>query len=265
MTTGIITHEFMPGEDVWVIYNQVGEISKSSFSRGGCPPRLDGSGIYEGKTVYYRADRLLTQLKEWYGVNLKGSDSTRDFNVLDVFPTHTHALVEYENRLVGSDVQNSIRINQMVYESESANTTHLVTHGFGIEDVGVEVYDASNHKIVPNSVILYDANNVIVEFNDPQDCKVIVVGEKDYSKEILNEVNNTRVRQYVYDAKRPNTIHNINHGFGMSSVSVSVYNSDGYELVASEVYIVDDNNVRVSFGVEPKLCKVVVIGEVDYG
>lgn len=181
MASGTLQYEFGPGDTVWVIYNQADCFPTSTSSRCGNPPLADTMSVREGTVIYYSADVLTTGLNEKYGVLLKNSDSTRDFNVEDVFATVTHALVEYENRISGT-TDDSTRVNQVTYESETPSISHIVTHNFGIADVSVEVYNTSGFKIVPSDIVLHDENTVIVNFeNVAINCKVVVTGRKDYS------------------------------------------------------------------------------------
>lgn len=181
MPSGTITHEFTPGDKVWVIYSQASDALVTNLSRSGCSPLMDGSGVVEGKVTYYRVDVLLTETKEWYGVTIKGSTSTRDFNIADIFPSLTHALVEYENRLSTGVGEASTRVRQFVYESEVPAEIHAVVHNFGFQDVIVQVYGKNGEKVNPLSIVLQDQNTAIIDFGMPYECKVVVVGKVNYS------------------------------------------------------------------------------------
>lgn len=176
-----IIYEFDPGDMVWVIYNQSASMQKSNYSRTGCASAMDATGVSEGKVVYYRADVLLTETKEWYGISMKGADTTRDFNVADVFETIEHAMYEYERRLGGAGTLPN-KVSQMVYDSVAPSTSHIVEHNFGFAEVSVEVYNTSGFKVVPTDVILQDENTVVVNFGtDSIDCKIVVTGRMNYS------------------------------------------------------------------------------------
>lgn len=60
-------------------------------------------------------------------------------------------------------------------ESFVSQTSVTLTHNLGSTDVVVEVFDASDNKILADRVGIVDLNNVILEFNRPQTGKAVLV------------------------------------------------------------------------------------------
>jgi hypothetical protein len=263
MPGGTLTYEFGPSDKVWVIYNQAGDGHTTSLSRTGCDTAMDSASVQEGKVIYYRADVLMTETKEWYGVNIKGGSSTRDFAVTDVFPTLNHALVEYENRLAGPE-ENSSRVRQFVYNSTVPATVHAITHNFGLKEVSLQVYGEDGYKINPENIILQDENTAIVEFDQSAiNCTVIVTGEMDYSY-YETDVDSVRTKQFVYTSTAPSAVHTVNHNFGIQEVSVQVYDLNGAKILPKSIILVDENTIQVGFDGTAIDCKIVVFGAIDY-
>lgn len=68
---------------------------------------------------------------------------------------------------------------QFVYDSTlngGTATSHTVTHSLGQRFVTVTVYDSTYNQILPQTVVLTDANTVTVTFNTTIQCYVVVMG-----------------------------------------------------------------------------------------
>ena len=54
-------------------------------------------------------------------------------------------------------------------------TSSTITHNLGTTNVVVDVFDASDNKMLADRVGIVDINNVILEFNRPQTGKIVVM------------------------------------------------------------------------------------------
>jgi hypothetical protein len=179
--SGTINYEYSPLEDIWVIYSQASEYRlKSSLSRSGYPPRVDGLGVGGGKVIYIHVDILQTGVKFVYGINMENTDTTREFAATDVFGSLSEALVEYEHRVSRGGKIPVQTMKQYVYHAANPLSIHNIKHDLAREDIVIVVYDEQDFQILPHEIIIEDENNIKVTFDQKKvKCKVVIVAGAD--------------------------------------------------------------------------------------
>lgn len=64
----------------------------------------------------------------------------------------------------------------LCYAADFASiTSSTITHNLGTTNVVVDIFDASDNKLLADRVGIVDLNNVIIEFNRPQTGKVVIL------------------------------------------------------------------------------------------
>ena len=256
---GTIKYEYSPLEDIFVIYSQAAEYRlKSSLSRSGYPPRVDGLGVGGGKVIYLHIDVLQTGIKLVYGINMENTDTTREFAATDVFGSLSEALVEYEHRVSGGTPVKTLK--QYVYYAAAPLAIHNIMHNLGRDDVVVAVYDEHNFQIIPHEVIIKDENNIQVTFDQLKvRCKVVVVAGVDLDSKKETNTNTQTMKQYVYQSSTPSPIHTIKHNLGSEDIGVFVYDDHDRQIIPHEITILDENSVEIKFGGDPVNCKALIV------
>lgn len=67
-------------------------------------------------------------------------------------------------------------VTKFVHTQVAGASPWSVNHALGTDDVMVIVYDASDEVIIPDKIILTDANNLSIEFTPVQSGKAVIIG-----------------------------------------------------------------------------------------
>jgi len=262
---GTIKYEYSPLEDIFVIYSQAAEYRlKSSLSRSGYPPRVDGLGVGGGKVIYLRIDVLQTGVKLVYGINMENTDTTREFAATDVFGSLSEALVEYEHRVSGGGKIPVKTMKQYVYYAPGPMSIHRINHKLGREDVVVAVYDEHNSQILPHEINVLDKDNIEITFDGIKvRCKVVVVAGADFQSKKETTTNIPMMQEYVYRSYAPLATHTIKHGLNREDIGVFVYDENDHQIIPNDINIIDKNTVKIGFDGIKVTCKALIVAGVD--
>lgn len=121
-------------------------------------------------------------------------------------------------------------------EEFTSQTTVTVTHNLGDDEPLVFAYDTSGDSLAISSVSITNVNELDVTFGSSSSGKIIVYGG--------TGVNNAYYTEDFTSQTTVNVAHNLNNRY----VFVSVVDSDGKDVIPSEIERVDEDNVTVTFG-----------------
>ena len=145
------------------------------------------------------------------------------------------------------------------YCSATSSNTWIIGHNLDTLTPLVNVYDSSNHQIIPSEIIALDANTVEIDFSVPRiGCAIISKGSgvsaptssfavsASYSISASYAEN---VRTVCYTATASSTTWTIPHNFGCKYVIVNVYNGSDDAIIPNRINLTDSNTTTIYFTV----------------
>lgn len=69
-------------------------------------------------------------------------------------------------------------LQTLVYTNEFASTTWTIVHNYNTYELLTQVYNESNHVIIPDSLQMVDMNTVVVTFLNPVAGKAVIISKK---------------------------------------------------------------------------------------
>jgi hypothetical protein len=69
-------------------------------------------------------------------------------------------------------------LQTMVYTTSFASTTWEIQHNYGTYEIIVQVYDGTDHVVVPDSIQQTDENTMVITFGEPTEGKAVLFSKK---------------------------------------------------------------------------------------
>lgn len=69
-------------------------------------------------------------------------------------------------------------LQTMVYTTSFASTTWEIQHNYGTYEIIVQVYDGTDHVVVPDNIQQTDENTMVITFGAPTEGKAVLFSKK---------------------------------------------------------------------------------------
>lgn len=140
---------------------------------------VDTTGVYvddvemRTRALYRDGSEAMTG-----ALTLSSNDQSAELATAAISKGHLDAAITVLNT-ASDGISTRLENGYFVYDGTgAAAVSHTVTHSMGNKYVSVQVVDASDEVVLPESITYTDANSLTVTFTNAETCRVIVTGLK---------------------------------------------------------------------------------------
>lgn len=151
-----------------------------------------------------------------------------------------------------------LKVNQAT--SLSSNFTNVLSqsfeHFFESTNVNVTIYDENEEMIIPQKVKILNSSSLEVFFDVETSGRAVLT----YGGHIIEPYILSSDLTLVSSSFVSQSSVSVGHMFNSKNINVTVYDDNDYQLLPKDVYLTDNNNVRVDFSKQTSGTVVVTKG-----